>query len=462
MSRVEQQGVPTFTIVRQGFAGVIRNCFLSMGFTHDAALFEFPSNMFLPDSDLSPLEQNIEKIIAGLTGWEPSKKSQVTDAPKTIEVEGADYGDVLDKMNALFLKNGWGDGLPLFAATEERVSVLVAGTDLDREVAIGRIMPSGRTATVESLAVNLALTGGRPEYMPVLIAALKAFTDPGFRHQMMQATTCSVNLAAVVNGPISKQIRLNAGYGCLGPDPHQPAGGCIGRAIRLTQQNVGQAIPGSGSMAIYGGPMKFTNVVFAEDEEGLPQGWEPLSVERGFAYSSNVITIHAVATATNITSIHAANEQTVLETLHYFARILGSDYGNMFRNFYEHNAPGILIVPRGIAQGMVDAGWTKQTIKKFLWENSKFSWAVMQSDSEAFRRYDTHVKPYVREGEPWPIAVKPENLIIVIAGGKQSGHAYWMRLGCCPTRPISTEIELPKNWDALIKKAEKDLGAISI
>ena len=260
--------------------------------------------------------------------------------------------------------------------------------------------------------------------------------------------------------PIGKQIRLNAGYGCLGPDPHHPAGACIGRAIRLTQQNVGQAIPGSGSMAIYGGPMKFTNAVFAEDEEGLPEGWEPLSVERGFAKGSNVITIHAVATSTNITSIHASNKETALETLHYFARIVGSDYGNMFRNFYENNAPGILIVPRGIAQGMIDAGWTKKTIQAFLWENSKFPWSVMKSDSDAFRRYDTHVKPYVPEGEPWPIAVKPGNLMIVVAGGKQSGHAYWMRIGCCPTQPISTEIGLPKNWDALIKRAEDDLGPI--
>ena len=439
---------------------MIRNCFLSMGFTHNASLFEFPSNMFLPDSDLTPIEQNIDKIILGLTQWEPSVKGKAVEAPKKVAVVGKDYSDALDKMNTLFLKNSWGDGLPLLPATEERVSWLLTGTDLARDTAIGRIMPSGRTATVESLAVSLAMTGGRPEYMPVLIAAFKAFTDPRFRHQMMQATTCSVNLAAVVNGPIGKQIRLNAGYGCLGPDPHHPAGACIGRAIRLTQQNVGQAIPGSGSMAIYGGPMKFTNAVFAEDEEGLPEGWEPLSVERGFAKGSNVITIHAVATSTNITSIHASNKETALETLHYFARIVGSDYGNMFRNFYENNAPGILIVPRGIAQGIVDAGWTKKTVKAFLWENSKFPWSVMKSDSGAFKRYDTHVKPYVPEGEPWPVAVKPENLVIVVAGGKQSGHAYWMRIGCCPTQPISTEIGLPKNWDALIKRAEDDLGPI--
>jgi hypothetical protein len=439
---------------------VVLNCFLAMGFSHDASLFEFPSNMFLPGSDLTPVEINIDKIIDGLTKWEPRVKGNEPKPQKIVSIESVDYIEAIDKMNTLFLKNSWGDGLPLLPATEERVRWLLTGTDLHRDKVIGKIMPSGRSATVESLAVNLAMTGGRPEYMPVIVAAMKAFTDPRFRHHLMQATTCSVNLAAIVNGPIAKQIRLNAGYGCLGPDPGHPAGAGIGRAIRLTQQNVGQAIPGSGTMSIFGGPLRYANAIFAEDEEGLPQGWEPFNVEKGFSKGSNVITIHAVATSTNITSIVASNQETVLETLHYFARIMGSDYGNIFFTYLENSAPGILIIPRGIAQGMVDAGWTKKTIKEFLWENSKFPWSVVTSDSELCKRAKDTMKQYVPPGEPWPISIKPDNLMIVVAGGKQSGHAYWMRLGCCTTQPISVEIELPNNWDVLIKKAEEDLGPL--
>ena len=439
---------------------MVSSAFLAAGFSFDASQFEFPSNMFLPGSDLTPIEQNMDKIIYGLTKWEPRAKGPVANSPKKVSFEGADYGEAIDRMNTAFLKNSWGDGLPLLPATEERVNWLLTGVDLPRDSVIGKIMPSGRTATVESLAVNLAMTGGRPEYMPVLVAAMKAFIDPRFLHQMMQTTTCSVNLAAIVNGPIGRQIRLNAGYGCLGPDPRHPAGARIGRAIRLTQQNVGQAVPGSGTMAAFGGPLKYANAIFAEDEEGLPQGWEPLNLDRGFSKGSNVITIHAVATSTNITAIHASNKETVLETLHCFSRIMGSDYGNIFRSYYENSAPGILIMPRGIAQGMVDAGWTKKTIKEFLWENSKFPWSVMKSDSDAFKHYDGQVKQYVAEGEPWPISIRPDNLMIIVAGGKECEHAYWMRIGCCPTQPISMEIELPKNWEALITRAEEDLGPL--
>ena len=416
--------------------------------------------MFLPGSDLTPIEQNIDKIIYGLTKWEPRVTGKTLKSESNVFVEGADYGKAMAKMNTLFLKNSWGDGLPLLPATEEHVSWLLTGTDLSRDTVIGKIMPSGRTATVKSLAINLAMTGGRPEYMPVVVAAMKAFTDPRFRHQMMQATTGSANLAGIVNGPIGRQIRLNAGYGCLGPDPGHPAGACIGRAIRLTQQNVGQAIPGSGTMAIFGGPLRYANAIFAEDEEGLPEGWEPLHVERGFPKGSNVVTIHAVATSTNITNIHASTKETVLETLHHFSRIMGSDYGNIFLTYLENSAPGILVMPRGIAQGMVAAGWTKKTIKEFLWQNSKFPWSVVTSDSDVFGRAKDTMMQYVPEGEPWPIAIKPDNLMIVVAGGKQSGHGFWMRMGCCTTQPISMEIDLPKNWEALITRAEEELGPL--
>jgi hypothetical protein len=460
LARIEKKGIPTFTVTRQGFPPVVKNCFMSLGLTHDASLFEFPSSMFLPGGDLSPLERYVDKIVHGLTGWESTQKTKASAAVEMLTVEAEDYVQAIEKLNTIFLQKSWGDGFPVMPATEARVNWVLTGTDLPRDTAIGRIMPSGRTATIESLAISLAMTGGRPEHLPVLIAAFKAFTDPKFRHQMMQATTCSVNVAAILDGPISRQIRMNAGYGCLGPDPQHPAGAAVGRAMRLTQQNVGQAIPGQGTMAIFGGPQKFANVVFAEDEEGLPEGWDPLSVERGFAKGSNVVTVHAIATSSNITVIHASNPEVVLETMHHCARIMGSDYGNIFLNYYQNSAPGILVLPRGIVQGMVNAGWTKKTVKEFLWEHSKFPVSVVSSDSEHWHRTATMMKEHVRDGQPWPMAVRAQNLMIAVAGGAHSGHGYWMRMGCCPTQPISVEIELPKNWDALIAKAEADLGPL--
>ena len=123
-------------MTRQGFKGVVRNCFLAMGLSHDASLFEFPSPMFVPGSDLTPLEENVEQIIYGLTQWEPTvKKRGSEEAPKKVAIEGKDDSDAVTKMNTLFLRNSWGDGLPLLPATEERVNWLLTGTDLPRDSA---------------------------------------------------------------------------------------------------------------------------------------------------------------------------------------------------------------------------------------------------------------------------------------------------------------------------------------
>jgi hypothetical protein len=460
LSRIEKAGIPTFTITRKGFGNVVRNAFMSQGLAPDAALHEWPAAMFLPGSDLAPLRDGVQHVIDGLTRWTSRAIVRPSDTTARLVIEAADYPNALDRMHRLFLQKSWGDSFPLMPPTQQRVDWILRGSPLSRHQALGRIMPSGNTATVESAAIALALAGGRPEYLPFLIACLEAFTDPRFRHQMMQATTCSVNVAAVVNGPAGHQARINSGYGCLGPDPRHPGGSVIGRALRLIQQDVGHATPGCGTMAIFGGPLKFANAVFAEDDADLPDEWASLAVERGIAPGANAVTLHAVATASNITVIHASNKETVLETLHHCARIMGSDYGNIFLNYYENSAPGVLILPRGIVRGMVAAGWTKQTVKRFLWEHSQFPLSVVSADAEHWRRTREIMAAHVPDGDPWPITVRPENLMIAVAGGAHSGHGYWMRMGCCPTQPITVPIRLPSEWDCLLAEAESDLGTM--
>ena len=432
-----------------------------MGFPRDACTCEYPNDMFLPGTDMAELIADFDKIVKGLTEWKTNVTAKKKRAErKTFVVEGKDYEEAAAKVNMEYLKNNWGDGLPLLPPTREKVDWILTGTDHPRDEIIGRVLPSGRCATIESLAVNLAITDGRPEYLPLMIAACTAMLNPRFRLHMMQATTCSSAIAAVVNGPMAKQIRLNSGYSCLGPHPWYPAGGRIGRAMRLMQQNVGDAPPELVSMANHGGPSKWNNIFFAEDEDGLPETWEPLSVDRGFEKGSNVITIHTVASATNITSVDVGDEQICLETLQYLARILGGDYGNILTNYSETSSPGLFLLPRGIAQGLADKGWTKEKCKEYIWEHSKYSWEVVNSDSHLMKRTEKTLQQWYPAGEDWPACFKPEQLMIVVAGGKQSGHAYWLRMGCCTYEPISVEIELPHNWDELIAQAEKDLGPI--
>src|SRR5512137_2574837 len=57
------------------------------------------------------------------------------------------------------------------------------------------------------------MAGGRPEYLPVLVAAVEAFVDPESGSEQLQAASGSAFPVVIVNGPIGDQIRLNSGFG---------------------------------------------------------------------------------------------------------------------------------------------------------------------------------------------------------------------------------------------------------
>ncbi len=468
-ARIEKLGIPTTAIIRKGFTRVVGNAFAGMGFPAEhPCVHEFPVDMFLGEgTDLSPLKENIDKIIYGLTQWEPKVPTKVkVIKPNMITVHGKDYQGAVDKMNFLFLQENWGDGLPVVPPTQERVNWILTGTDRHRSTVVGagggKVLPRGGFATVEQVAVSLAMAGGRPEYLPVLIAAVEGILNPASTHFHWAATTNSTYPAVIVNGHIAKQLRINSGYGCLGPDPRHPAGASIGRAIRFILMDVGAAIPGVGTMAIYGGASRYTNLVFAEDEDGIPDSWEPHNVSYwDYPRNSNTLTVFPVTSSVNVSGTEVTNKESALVSLNQFSGFMKSPY----MNYWQHpsmfeGAPGIVLMARGTARWIADLGWTKENVQQFLWENSHIPWDDMLKNLGAVvtKIGDMAMGRHVKVGQPWPITSKPENIIIVVAGGAQSGHGYWMQLA--QSAPTSAEITLPKNWDSLLKQAEIDLGPI--
>ncbi len=425
-------------------------------------MLEFPMEMFLPGSDLTPINENIDKIIYGLTKWEPMIKEAGIYAPPKVTVVGQDYQEAFANYNLLALKNGWGDGLPVLPPTEERVNWILTGTDLSPDTVVaggGKILPKGGIATVETIAVSLAMAGGRPEYLPVLIAAIEAMTDPLFQHDNWNATTNSNYPAFVINGPVAKQIRLNSGYGCLGPNPEYPAGASIGRAIRFLLVNAGGGFPGKGSMAIHGGANKYTNIVFAEDEEGLPPGWEPLNVELGFPSGSSTVTAHGVNSTINLGGGSTTTEEAALNTLTSWANVMRvPGYGQAHSrppNFHN-GAPGLLIMARGSAAGLADLGWSKEDVRNFFWEATTLTPDEVKEYGEETAVERSGLPP----GSPLPLTETPDNFRFVVAGGAQSGHGYWMSTVFAPFTVPTVEIKLPANWDELLEKAEEELGPL--
>src|SRR5450759_3653995 len=70
-------GIPTMVITRVGFSQVVANAYAGLGFspTEAPTMYEFPLDMFIPGSNLSPLAENFDKIVAGLTTWTPKAVS---------------------------------------------------------------------------------------------------------------------------------------------------------------------------------------------------------------------------------------------------------------------------------------------------------------------------------------------------------------------------------------------------
>ena len=183
-------------------------------------------------------------------------------------------------------ERGWTDGLPVVPPTAERVLRMLKGTARDPGEVIGDIPPDYAACTVEKAAINAVLAGCKPEYMPVLLAALEASLDPGFTLHGILCSTCFSSPLIVVNGPVAQRIGMNCGLNVLGQGNR--ANATIGRALNLIVRNVGGGRPGEIDRATFGAPSKFT-FCFAEDESD-PE-WEPLSVARGFEPGVSTVTL---------------------------------------------------------------------------------------------------------------------------------------------------------------------------
>jgi len=436
------------------------NAVAGLGLAPDAAMVTFPIELFLPGSDISPVEARKQEFYDGLTRWRSALAGDGAGEPPMLRVEGSSVEDALARANHLMLANRWGDGLPLWPPTRARVDWILRGSAEARGRRLGTFPPRGGVTTVESCAIALAMAGGRPEYLPVLVAAVEAFLDPESGSEALQAASGSAFPVVIVNGPVGARIRLNAGFGCLGPDPQRPAGASIGRALRLLQQNLGGALPGIGTMANYGGG-RYTNVVFAEDEASLPAGWPAHGTDRhGFAPGASSISLAFANGATNIRRRGAKKEtpaEDALQGMHRMADFMRVPNMAGLAG-YEHGTPGILMLPGVVAQTMTGLGWTKASMREFLWEHSRIPAAELRrAGCPAWIEIDT--SKVARDSlalDPWPITARPENFVIVVAGGGHPTNSYWLQ-GYSPA-VVGRPVDLPASFESLLADAEREIG----
>ena len=127
---------------------------------------------------------------------------------------------------------GCTDGLPVVIPTAQRVARCVLATGLEADMVLGEMGPGKGIATVEKVATAAVMAGCLPDYMPIVMAAVKAVIDPSFDLTEMQATTHCTAPLIIVNGPARQTCGpVSSGFGALGPG-HR-ANASIGRALTM-------------------------------------------------------------------------------------------------------------------------------------------------------------------------------------------------------------------------------------
>ena len=319
------------------------------------------------------------------------------------QLEAASVAELLTRSYEHAYEQGWTDGLPIIPATPEAVKQFVAASGRQAGDLIALLPPRKGRATVEVIAVNAIMAGCRPEYMPVLIAAVEGVMDPTYPLELMQVTTNPMTPFLLVNGPVRNKLEINYGTGCLGPGWR--ANATIGRALRLVLINAGGALPGVYSKTSFGSPLR-SSYICAENEEENP--WTPFHVDRGFKREDSTVTAFKASNFCNISGGEGVGPEEILRQI---ATNMPPMYGG--------GDGALLLLGVNHAQSLHEAGLTKRDIQQRLWELARlpishFAGAFSSTERGAGRGDDKTV---------WR-ASGPDEIYIAVAGGPGPQNVY--------------------------------------
>ena len=321
-------------------------------------------------------------------------------------------------------EQGWTDGLPVVPPSEERVYAMLQGTRRRAEEVLGAIPPNFAECTVEKAAINAVLAGCKPEYLPVVLAAIEAALLPAFGLHGILATTNAVGPVIMVNGPRGRAIGMNAKGNALGQGNR--ANASIGRALQLVVRNVGGGRPGEIDRAVFGNPGKYT-FCFAEDESD-PR-WESFAVERGFAPGASTVTL-----------LPGDGVNPVIDHISRRPEDLVDSYAGCLRALYNpgqvNDVGAFLVVAGEHANVFYEAGWSKARLKDALAERL---WIPMD---EVVEGRSGKLQMSAEElAQPRAPKFRTGSLNIVRAGGAAGKYsAIISGLGSKGINPVTKEI----------------------
>lgn len=335
--------------------------------------------------------------------WDVRCRSGATVALRAEPVPVSDYLEAVE----LFFERGWTDGLPVVPPTEAQIRAMLAACDRDPQEVLGEVLPARGVATIEKLAINSVMAGCKPDYFPVVIAAMDALLDD--RHNLggVQTTTHGCVSLLIVNGPAVQRLQMNAAEGVFGSGYR--ANGTIGRAVRLSLWNLGGNYPWTVDKATHSHPGDWSYCI-AEWEEKSP--WEPFHVERGFRPEESTVTAFACDAPHAI--LAGGTGPQVIGLVAEAMSALGPN------NAYFMGETLVVFSPIN-ARRLAELGWNKHDVKTYLWEHARVSQRKVKQLSISYERALLAWPRWVDRSDEQalvPIVRSPENIHILVAGGE--------------------------------------------
>jgi len=317
--------------------------------------------------------------------------------------------DSEENLRRLFEDKGWTDYNWIQLPTEKRVTEMLKGTSHKPGEVINTIDITGgaRQLTVEKTAISAVMAGASPEHFPVILALA---TQAPFGN-----STSSMANMVVINGPIRKRLNFNCGTNSLGP--YNRSNAVVGRAFTIMSKTAGDLRNDVNAWESLGSNFQYNNFCFAENEEGLPEGWDPLHVQMGFKPTDNVL-----AVGTGWTGISSVGGSQSLYPTHYLMR----DY---MRSLSASGSAATIVLDPTVAALLKDthgfktkaqlSEWFSQNVEKTAacyWGNG-----VIQSTAVPFALQG--LEPYASWRKlPDDALIKPftnsRAIRVVVTGGK--------------------------------------------
>ena len=451
----EDNGYPAVGILCKGFPTMAKANAKGAGYP-DARMIEYP-NPIAMDS-IGKVRENIHnvlmpRIIEALTKPVKStvkKLRKKGPGPKDAVFEGT-YEDIQD----YFYEKKWSDGLPFTLPTVEKAEEFMKYTDRGPDEEIGIMLPAKGICTPWKIAVNGVMAGCRPEYMPILLAIGEIMVDPEFSVKDSGATP-GWEAMIFLTGPIRDQLKFNYKIGHQRPDSMPNV--TIGRFYRLMLRNCAGFQIGSTDMSSHG--QMFRPVIPENDQVCDEIGFKTVAEQMGFAKGSNVVSVVSGRIASDPMQTNGETAEQHLDYMVDWATRMIEPYQTM-RDYHENH---VLLLSPVVAKRLADAGYTKETISRYILDHAKVTAEYFELNASRFNHWHPYsLKEEVEKGNlgpEWyesddpkrkvPLFGKAMNILIVVCGDPTRNRSQFFRSNLAMAKLTSREVKLPGNWEEII------------